>query len=316
MMANNASGVIKFAAGGTGEDMRIDSTGKVGIGTTNPGYVLDVSGTARFTGTVTLPSANTAVSCTGCLTKTNLDTTTGTASGNVGNNSNVNVTMNDYSFFANIYSTSCYVVPSTSNNADTIARAGVYNDSGSTVAYSFRWRYVTSSRPPELFVWYDLQNNVIVDMWRSEIDHPEVLPIKEDKVPVDANGNPLWIPVQITVTNKAILADDKIQDHYTLDRFEKRTNLSQNDELIKNAAPTTKFITNPDIYYGKLKKCDTCAKYWAAQTAKSQAEQNHLANLPKNQQKADLAEWYATQASNQPQPGDLVSVGPNGLIAK
>ncbi len=42
LMADNASGVIKFATGGNSEKVRINSAGYVGIGTTVPGQLLDV----------------------------------------------------------------------------------------------------------------------------------------------------------------------------------------------------------------------------------------------------------------------------------
>ena len=41
-------GAMSFGTGGTTEKMRITSAGNVGIGTTNPGYKLDVSGNGRF----------------------------------------------------------------------------------------------------------------------------------------------------------------------------------------------------------------------------------------------------------------------------
>jgi hypothetical protein len=49
------TGNVRIYAGGAGsERMRITSAGNVGIGTTSPGYKLDVSGDARFTGDITV----------------------------------------------------------------------------------------------------------------------------------------------------------------------------------------------------------------------------------------------------------------------
>jgi len=49
LMTDNAAGIIKFATGGTGEKMRLDATGKLGIGKPDPGYSLDVAGTVNAT---------------------------------------------------------------------------------------------------------------------------------------------------------------------------------------------------------------------------------------------------------------------------
>jgi len=48
IMANNATGIIKFATGGLSERMRIDVSGNVGIGTTAPSAKLDVKDTNNF----------------------------------------------------------------------------------------------------------------------------------------------------------------------------------------------------------------------------------------------------------------------------
>ena len=54
IMANNATGIIKFATGGNSERMRIDASGNVGIGTTpNSNYKLDVNGSLNASGAIT-----------------------------------------------------------------------------------------------------------------------------------------------------------------------------------------------------------------------------------------------------------------------
>jgi len=54
IMANNATGIIKFATGGSSERMRIDASGNVGIGTTpNSNYKLDVNGNLNASGAIT-----------------------------------------------------------------------------------------------------------------------------------------------------------------------------------------------------------------------------------------------------------------------
>jgi hypothetical protein len=50
LMVDNASGIMKFATGGTSEKMRITSIGRVGIGTTAPDQLLSVNGDASKTG--------------------------------------------------------------------------------------------------------------------------------------------------------------------------------------------------------------------------------------------------------------------------
>ncbi len=69
--------------------LHINSGGDVGIGTTNPGYKLDVNGTGRFTGSVTAPTfSGNATSATTAGSATNqsggtVSATTGTFSGDI-----------------------------------------------------------------------------------------------------------------------------------------------------------------------------------------------------------------------------------------
>jgi hypothetical protein len=54
VMANNPSGVIKFATGGLSERMRIDASGNVGIGISTPSTKLHVVGDGTITGNLTV----------------------------------------------------------------------------------------------------------------------------------------------------------------------------------------------------------------------------------------------------------------------
>jgi len=60
----NYAGYLQFSTttgpGGLAERLRITSTGNVGIGTNNPGYLLDVNGTSRFVGAAIFSGVTTA----------------------------------------------------------------------------------------------------------------------------------------------------------------------------------------------------------------------------------------------------------------
>ncbi len=65
LMANNASGVIKFATGGSSEKVRIDSSGNVGIGTAAPTANLTIAQGTSGVGTVSNLAGGTTVTGVG-----------------------------------------------------------------------------------------------------------------------------------------------------------------------------------------------------------------------------------------------------------
>lgn len=127
-----------------------------------------------LTGTYPDPTVNTAK-----ITTTKLKTNTGSQGGDVPTSSFVEVAMNDYSFFPNIYEANChtssgYPLEAVDDNTDSqIGRFSIWNASSVTVrAYDVQWRYVTTSDPQRwIFVVFNKVENKIQHIWESG-DHP------------------------------------------------------------------------------------------------------------------------------------------------
>jgi hypothetical protein len=81
LMADNASGVIKFSAGGNSEKMRIDNAGRVGIGTTNPVSKVHINMPAS---PVSSPTTSTALRNYALMLPTTGDSTVGVYSAIIG----------------------------------------------------------------------------------------------------------------------------------------------------------------------------------------------------------------------------------------
>jgi len=260
------------------------------------------NGNINMVGTLTAAD----IECTNCIDTGDLKTVnTGLLSGTcVTRGDRFNLIMNDYTFFPNFGdntgTTNGYLGFRSYNSIttdDTVGRLEM--NCGDPLNYEIRWRYVTASRTPELFVWYDLENKVLRQVWHSEIEHPEVLPIEYNNIPKDTDGNPLWIPIQVTVFDKSLLEMDgaELRTNYTITRYEKPENLSSDDELLtKPKEEGAVLITHPEIYYGKLEYCSTCADSLLAlennsfkqenpEKPMATAEENQAVKILENQQK-------------------------------
>ncbi len=117
-----------------------------------------------------------------------LKTATGSFSGNVPNTgAGVTVTMNDYAFFPRVNVTAgaaqdIRMGAAIGSTADTVGEFSLTNTTGTTRVSNVRWRYMTASDNPQLWVARDA-TGAIVAVWESEdpsvgVDGKELTPIK------------------------------------------------------------------------------------------------------------------------------------------
>lgn len=114
--------------------------------------------------------ADAAVGTLQLKTATGSATTTGTV---------LDVTMNDYSFFPSLTNTttsefSVQAIPSTADPSDTVGRFRVTRGSGTGV-FTARWRYITSSDTPTIWVSHDQDGNIVA-VWMSDDPLPNNKP--------------------------------------------------------------------------------------------------------------------------------------------
>ncbi len=103
-----------------------------------------------------------------------LKTSTGSASGSLGNGLVIELTMQDYCFSPNYYAANyaLWVTVQASTATGTVARSNLYNASGSTRAYTVRWRYVTATDEPFVYAIQDKNTGVTEHLWMCEDPPP------------------------------------------------------------------------------------------------------------------------------------------------
>lgn len=222
--------------------------------------------------------------CTACVSNTELKTATGAASGSLGAGGVHNITINNYSFFPNVYTTSTSGPspwPSlglfTNGIFDTIGRFSIREDSnccGNGFTYVASWRYVTASREPEIFAYYDILNKEIVNIFRSEVETTKELPLDVSQSGIDLTN---LVPIQATIHSADLykLNIQELTKNYIFTEYYKSTDIDRNHPILKETLDsrdscliaknndTTKcfrLIETPEIYYGKLEKCIDCGK--------------------------------------------------------
>jgi hypothetical protein len=118
-----------------------------------------------------------------------LRTATGSASGSIGAGGSPSIALNDYSFAPNIQETDAtiFIVVAgynTADQSDTVARVALWNQDGASHTYVMRWRYLTATDNPVIYVLQDSSGDVVA-VWTS--DDPvkdaagnEIIPIAEE----------------------------------------------------------------------------------------------------------------------------------------
>lgn len=273
-------------------------------------------------GSGNLSVANTAtvgdLECTSCIDTGDLHTATSNTSGSLTTGSSVSIgTGQAYTFFPNIQRTGgsgvLYVLGrNASDDGSTNARFSLLSQISSS-NYVVNFRYVTNSRDPELFGWYDPELEMFNTLTRSEFSSSLEYPVE----PSQTEG---LIPVQITITNEELLTMDieELRSSYRLSRYELASSLSSSDELAQILADREAcLLENPDhtsfcvqpitvngVYYGKLEYSqETAATY--------QTIANQL-NAASNVEGADVAELYKGDPSIS--PGEIVAVSRDGNV--
>ena len=125
---------------------------------------------------------------TSAVTTTKLKTAAVTSgvSGSLSKESGVNISLQDYCYFPNIYSISndVHVTGYGTDNAVTTARFGLYNtDTNNTRAYEVSYRYGTSTDKPFLHAIRDIATGEILHVWMCSDPPPEYWGL--DELPED-----------------------------------------------------------------------------------------------------------------------------------
>jgi len=105
-----------------------------------------------------------------------LKTATGESRANISGGSTESVVLNAYSFAPNIWAADTAhlrVTGHATESTDQVARLGIHNSDSAGHYYAVRWRYITASNNPQIWVVQDEITGEIIGIWHSD-DPPEV----------------------------------------------------------------------------------------------------------------------------------------------
>jgi hypothetical protein len=362
------------------ESYLVNSNNKVGIGTSSPlgtldvrasSYTIPVASISGATGMATLLVDNSGVgdlftasqsggtrftiSNAGLITTKSVGTgslKTATGVATCASATGCNVNANDYSFSPSLTDTGsaphCYIPQlSTSDPSNTIMAFRLhsfYCDSGSASngTATARWRYITASDHPTIWLVVNADGTITATGWEAED------PIEQTAYP--ANPNPLagtdlkpgqyfFNPVPLTVDELKILfakfpqsdiasvmADLKsyiVDNRDWLSSFTSLDDINNITERYQpaarewafrylashyNLATTLGMMVFLKVNNGVLVSVDD--PYGALQTYNAQLATQHQQEqiIPTNQQHADIAEWYQQNGTGI-EAGDVVAIG-------
>jgi hypothetical protein len=179
-----------------------------------------------------------------------LKTATGSATGS-GSSSVVNITMNDYSFSPNIQNTSgdpvlVHAIPAADSSTE-VGRFGLALGAGGS-GYTVRWRYVTASDDPVIWVLTDM-GGVIVGVWASD----DPLPGGVAGLEMPGHTSTLIKPSQLEQISVLSTKADEAEA-YIMDRKLDMANQSYRalQLLAQDRAPSKWLLDNCSLEGGKL----------------------------------------------------------------
>jgi len=285
-----------------------------------------------------------------------LKTGTGSTSGSLGPNVSADITMNDYSFYPNAQQTTGtndefnQMLFDGADDSSTTGRLSIFSVNF-TKDYVIRWRYVTASDRPT--IWLLLDNGNITSVWQAEdpvkqFEYPanpspfgEDLPSGQTAVSV----SPLSITQLQTLYNSLPVNDrdtilQELREYIVTERqwLNNLNNISDLSQIEERYEPAGRFWAMRHVanYYEiapsglilELTTLDTINNQLALKPNVGQVLADHLiqreirlaenerlqaeqAALPEDQKQADIAEWYTPDQSQILESGDIVSVSPN-----
>jgi len=153
--------------------------------------------------------------------------------------------MHDYCFFPNLYTEGLDVVfrGYTPEQTDRVGRLKIHNTHTSSYRqYAVRWRYITASNNPQIWVVQDPVTGEIIGIWQAddppeiETDNPfKIIPIQH----YDKNGRPFGTTNYVEIPS--FLDEFRKTLDVGIEEIRKRYKLKEKSTRPKNLSANIKF---------------------------------------------------------------------------